>query len=359
MTDDAAPRRILIQAPSWIGDLVMATSSFADIRGAFPGAHIAILVKPGRDGVLAGCDFADEVIVQRSPRGPRSLLGEASALRRGRFDLAVLFSDSFRSAALIRLAGVTRRVGYARNLRTPLLTTAVRYPGPGGAKTPEPMPIRYARLLEAIGVPPGDGRPRLAVTPEEKERVARRRAELGVGADERLIGLNPGASYGSSKIWPPEHFARLGDLLFERTGLRSIILVGPGEEAIADAMERRMKHRPISTARSIVPLDELKPLVRDLALLVTTDTGPRQYAVAFRVPIVVVMGPTDPRYSNANLDETIILRRDELDCIACHHKTCPIDHRCMRWITPDDVMAAVDELDRKLNLTVFRERAPA
>ncbi len=76
-----------------------------------------------------------------------------------------------------------------------------------------------------------------------------------------------------------------------------MVLVGPGEEPMARELEAAMKTRPISPAADLVPCDELKPPPRDLKLLVTTDTGPRHHAVAFRVPVVVVMSPIDPRYT--------------------------------------------------------------
>jgi heptosyltransferase-2 len=345
-----APENILIQAPTWIGDLVMATASFADLRRAFPGARISILVRPGRDRVIAGGGYFDEAIVDGSKRGWRGFLRTAAELRRRRFDLAVLYSDSLRVAALAALAGIPRRAGYRRNLRGFLLSHGVRHAGPRGAKTPEPMPRRYARLIAALGVSAGSERPILQVTPAEEERARARLAALGVAPGEALVGFNPGASFGSTKIWPPRHFARLGDLIAERYGMRALILVGPGEEPIACAIAAAMRHPPVSTADSLVPLDELKPIIRDLKLLITTDTGPRQYAVAFRVPLVALFGSTDPAYSNANLDETEIVRRRDVPCSPCHLKRCPIDHRCMEWITPEEVLERVEALNQRLNV---------
>jgi heptosyltransferase-2 len=87
----------------------------------------------------------------------------------------------------------------------------------------------------------------------------------------------------------------------------------------------------------------LKPLVKRCDLLVTNDTGPRHYAVAFDVPVVVIMGPTDPRYTSSNLGKTTVIRID-LDCSPCHRKTCPTDHRCMTKITPEMVFEAGEKL---------------
>jgi heptosyltransferase-2 len=88
-----------------------------------------------------------------------------------------------------------------------------------------------------------------------------------------------------------------------------------------------------------VPLDVLKPLARRASLMVTTDTGPRQFAVAFDVPVVVVMGPTDPRFTANDLERTAVLRH-EVPCGPCHLKVCPLDHACMEAITVQEVVDA-------------------
>jgi heptosyltransferase-2 len=99
----------------------------------------------------------------------------------------------------------------------------------------------------------------------------------------------------------------------------------------------------IDTSSDNVDLEMLKPLVQRCNLLVTNDTGPRHYAVAFDVPVVVIMGSTDPRYTASNLDRTVVIRKD-LDCSPCHKKVCPREHECMKQITPEEVFAATAKL---------------
>lgn len=342
-------KNILIVGPSWVGDVVMATGPLAAVRRAFPGARITILLKPGRDRILEGSGDLDEVLIDRSGHSPIGLWRLSRELGARRFDLALLLPNSFRVAALAFLARVPRRVGYRRSGRGALLTDVVEYEREGGKRKPVPMPLFYRALCAAVGVDVEDTRPRLSVSAACEERAREYRARLGIREGEALIGLNPGASFGASKLWPPEHFARAADALHERYGLRSIIFLGPGEEGIGHAIEKRMRTPVINTASHILPLDVLKPLVRDLKLMVSTDTGPRQYAVAFGVPVVVVMGPTDPRYSGIHLERTEVIRHD-VPCGPCHLKVCPIDHRCMVGITPEEVLAGVEALDRRLGI---------
>jgi heptosyltransferase-2 len=153
-----------------------------------------------------------------------------------------------------------------------------------------------------------------------------------------VVGLNPGARFGSSKCWPPEYFGRLAEQLQTAMPCRVLLLVGPNEGEIARRVRAASRADLIDTASDPVDLALLKPLVRRCRVLVTNDTGPRHYAVAFGVPVVVIMGPTDLRYTGANLENTAILRR-ELDCSPCHLKVCPRDHRCMTEITPEAVLA--------------------
>lgn len=327
----------------------MATANFAAIRQALPDARITLAMKPGRSKVVEGSEDFDAIVTDRSLGSPWALWRFARELRCQRFDLALLFSNSFRVALIASLAGIPRRVGYRRNGRSLLLTDPVGYERDGKKRRPIPMPLFYDKVCRQVGIAMDDPWPRLTVTEPCEKRAAEYRARFGIGDGEPLVGLNPGASFGASKLWPAEHFAETADALHRQHGLRSVILVGPGEEEIGRQIEARMETPVINTADDILPLDVLKAIVRDLKLLLSTDTGPRHYAVAFRTPVLTVMGPTDPRYSGINLDYSDVVRHD-VPCGPCHLKQCPIDHKCMVEISPAEVLARVAELDRRLGI---------
>jgi heptosyltransferase-2 len=138
----------------------------------------------------------------------------------------------------------------------------------------------------------------------------------------------------------------LADLLNQRWKCRILLLVGPGEDVLADRITRLSRTDLINTSGNRIDLANLKPVIKRCQLLITNDTGPRHYAVALGVPVVVIMGPTDPRYTQANMDNTIVLRH-ELDCAPCHQKSCPENHECMTAITPEAVLDAAETLYRK------------
>lgn len=336
---------ILVTCPGWVGDTVMATPAIRALRKGFPEARLTALIRPPLHRIIEGSPDLDRIIPSR-PRGIRELWHLSRALGADRYDLALILPNSFRSAVPPFLARIPRRVGYRTEGRGWLLTDRVRPEREGWARKPVPMVDYYRRLCEAAGCPWAGDELFLPVPEALASEADRRLRGLGVRPGERLIGLNPGASFGSSKLWPAERFARAADLLHERFRSRVIIFVGPGEREIGDRIEAMMTAPVINTGAEPLGLDVLKPCVRGLRLLVTNDTGPRHYAVAFGVPSVVIMGSTDPRYTAKSTAGSIVLRRD-VDCGPCHKKVCPEDHRCMTRITPEDVLEAAEELDRR------------
>jgi heptosyltransferase-2 len=201
----------------------------------------------------------------------------------------------------------------------------------------------YLELASASGAKPHGRQLELFLPPETKKKAGDLMLGLGWKEGETWIGLNPGASFGASKCWMPERFAEAGDRLADRFKARCVILAGPGEEEVQRDIAERMKSSPAAPHPADLPLDVLKGVVRKLALLVTNDTGPRHFAHAFDVPAVVLMGPTDPRYTRCE-DEKAVVLRAEMDCGPCHLKVCPEDHRCMTALTPGMVVEAAEEL---------------
>jgi heptosyltransferase-2 len=320
----------------------MSTPALRALRRAQPQAEIVLSGRPWVGELLAGIGSFDR-FVDEPRRHFRATLAHAVALRREGFDWAVLFPDSVRVALAPFLARIPLRIGYARNaLRRALLTRVLAPPRtPEGARRPVSMIERYLDVVRPLGCTDAGHELDLLVSPSAAEQVAARleRARLG-GAG--LLVVCPGAHYGASKLWPPEHFARACDLLSER-GLHTVLAPGPGETEIAGAITKAMKSAALNLVDPVIGLPELAALIARARLLLVNDTGPRQMAVALGTPVVTVMGPTDPRHSHHLLERQRVLRED-VDCSPCHLKTCPIDHRCMTRLLPERVVAAAGEL---------------
>jgi len=337
-----SPRRIFVRSPNWVGDAVMATPALRALRAAHPDADIALEAPQHLEGLYRGLPTYDAFLP--AARGAREVLARSLALRAGSFDWAVLLPDSPRVALAPFLARTPRRVGYARDpLRSALLSERLPIPREGGRRRPVPMVDRYLAITRALGCPDRGDDLTLCVDPSIAESVAKRLVQCGVGPDDGLLAVAPGASFGESKLWPAEHFARACDEIARRRGLCPVLAPAPGELAIARDVASRMEERAVALLDPPLDLAALKALIARSQLLLSNDTGPRQIAVALGCPVVVVMGPTDPRHTARHLDLQRVLRED-VACAPCHLEICPTDHRCMTRLSPERAVAAAEEL---------------
>lgn len=333
-----ASKHIVVRCPNWVGDLIMAMPLFECLKNNLPEVRITALTRAYNAKVIEDSPWIDSIIPCDDKSLP-GLLTTAKAVRASGADTALLLPNSVRSYLPVRAAGIRRIYGYRRGGRKYLVK------GPLPARDaqgflPMPMVDYYLDLAKWLGLElPANPEPVLHVSAALANDADRLLERYGISEQDLVIGLNPGAKFGSSKCWPPEYFARLAELLEQRWNCRIILFVGPGETRIADEIARMSKASLINTDADRIDLGLLKPMIRRCDLLVTNDTGPRHYATAFKRPVVVLMGPTDPRYTSRNLEQSIILRK-ELSCAPCHKKTCPEHHECMRGISPEQVMEA-------------------
>jgi heptosyltransferase II len=338
-------RRIWLRAPNWLGDFVMATATFDRVRKAFPAAHITAGMRPYLTGLTAGTDFFDAVVPTPKAGGLGGLRAQVQAMRAGRFDLAIVLPNSLATGLVPFLARVPLRLGYrqGRGLLMNLGPSAqVRrrwwQPRQGPRRWPIPMPDYYHDLLDTLGLPPGGVHPVLPVLPADATWVDAHLQALGIAAGTPLLLLVVGANFGASKLWPPERFAALAQRCQRELGMRALVLVGPAEVELGEAIARDGGATCLS--KPVLDLGKLKALVARAALMVTGDTGPRHLAVAYDRPVVCLMGPNDPNYTNYCMEHTALIRKD-LPCSPCQRKVCPLGHhRCMRDITVDEVFAA-------------------
>src|SRR5687767_8436348 len=221
------PRRLLVLSPNWLGDAVMALPAIADLRRAFPEAS---LVVAARASVAAMFDLAagiDQVILLEKNRSDVHRLREAGC------DTAVLLPNSFASAWLVWRARVRQRWGFSGDLRSWLLTRAVRKPTESlhqGAY--------YQALVRALGVPNG---PMEAVLTAREADLAQARTLLtarGWDGRRRLVAVAPGAAYGTAKQWLPEHFIALVTDLVGTDGATCVLVGGKGSDAATTAQVR-------------------------------------------------------------------------------------------------------------------------
>jgi len=352
MKSDWHPQRIAVRCPNWVGDLVMCTPALRSIRRRFPGARITVLVKPSLRQVIEELPFFDEIIEYEPKgrdRGLKNYFQFIRKLKQRRFDLGIIMPHSFSSALVFFLARLSERVGYNRNVRGWMLTRRVAPFTERGKIVPVNMVGLYLEMVKTIGCSAANGRVELKTSASAEQWADAFLPQQGIAASDFMVVIIPGATFGSSKCWPDSSFAAAADALISRYNARIFIVPGPGEKDIARSIAQKMRHAPIDLGEQVLPLDRLMVLIRRCSLLLTNDTGPRHFGVAFDKPVIVLMGPTDPRYTDYGLDKTVILRVNA-DCAPCHLKTCPSDHRCMNLITPQKVLTAAHEMIEKYKL---------
>jgi heptosyltransferase-2 len=343
--------KILIRATNWIGDAVMSLPALRSIRVGYPEAHISVLAKPWVAALYEGERSIDRIIPLAGAPGARDWLlkwRSARALRRENFDLAVQFPNSFESAALARLTGAKRRVGYSRDGRGFLLTSAIAVPRPG--EIPRHERFYYAELLRRAGT----------VKPEIESGAIRldgagaagdRGRELFAARGVRLpvIGVSPGAAYGGAKRWLPDRFAAAARQAASAMGASVAVFGSPGERAICENVADAAGGHDLSGSTS---LRQFIDMTAACDLFLSNDSGAMHIASALGVPSITIFGPTDEFATGPSGDQARIVR-EPVNCAPCGLRECPIDHRCMTRVTVDQVIEASNDLLRLSRGTRF------
>src|SRR5579863_5891380 len=244
-----AGMKLLVRAPNWIGDAVMAIPALEAIRRARAKDEICVLARPAIADLFAGQAFADRCLPFDFRGQHRGWLGReklAAELRKEKFDSALLLQNAFEAAWLAWRAGIPERIGYARDARGPLLTKAIRVPRAG--EIPKHESYYYLELLRRAGWadPPREiPRARLVVPNASRSNAESALRRAGARESSWRCAIAPGASYGAAKCWPPERFAQLADRLISECGADVIFFGSPGEKEISDRIRADMKSRAI------------------------------------------------------------------------------------------------------------------
>ncbi|MFQ5780765.1 MAG: lipopolysaccharide heptosyltransferase II [Nitrospiria bacterium] len=349
MTD----KKILVRMPNWIGDAVMAVPALSALRVHFKDAQITLLAKPLVAALFEYHPDIDRIIIYEDRGKHYGLIGLwrlIRSLRNEGFDLAFLFQNALEAALIAAGAGIPKRVGYAGDGRTFLLTGSLKKKG-----APSHRREAYLALMRLVGFIGWDGfetRPTLVVTPEEQQAAWTLLESYGISKTDCIVGINPGAAYGPSKRWLTSRFAAVADRLVAEFNVKVLIFGGPAEIKIAENVQREMKNRSIVLAGK-TSVREMMALVSRCRLFLTNDSGPMHVASALEIPLVATFGPTNPDGTSPAGNRSLVVQ-NKADCAPCRHRECPIDHRCMEGLSVEAVYeAAVKQLNG------FREKAGA
>ena len=335
---NGSPSKILVLVPNWLGDVAMCTPALRVLHRRFPDAAITVAGSEAACELLRGLPWLSKLVPFDTRSGLFGLMRIARRLRPHARDLAVIFPHSFRAALLARLTESQRRIGSDCGGRAFLLTDRIPPHRENGLIVPVYMVTEYVGLLKDLDCEDDGYGPELRA---DTDAVAAVQARFpGTGP---RVGIAPGTAFGPSKRWLPERFAAVADQLAERLNAQCVLLTGPGEEAIRDAVTSSAKTKLISCDDGAPSIKMTKAAISQLDALVCNDSGPRHIAVAFHVPTVCIMGSTSPRYSQGPYERGKVLRVD-VDCGPCQKPECETDHHCMTQISVEQVVDAAIEV---------------
>ena len=354
-------KRIVVRGTNWVGDAVMTIPALRKLRALFPEAHITLATRSLAEGVFVDADFIDDLQLHVHS-GVLSLIGQVREWRKGRFDLAVIFPNSFEAALVPFLAGVPTRIGYATDGRRLLLTHPFNLPEwrssrhevfyyleiidqlerlAGSAQLPN---HETAGTLDRLASPAPDGSLHVGETRSRAARDLLRKRGVRNGDSGRrpLVALCPGSINSRAKRWPAERYAALADRLIDELGAEVLLVGSQGELDISTEVARLMRGKAVMLTGE-TELAEAVAVLSLVDLLVTNDTGPAHIAAALGRPTLVIFGPTNPLTTRPFSAAGEVLRHPP-DCAPCMLRDCPIDHPCMTAISPDEVFERASEI---------------
>jgi heptosyltransferase-2 len=333
------PGRVLVRAPNWLGDAVLALPAVVAVRRHFPGAHLAVAGPAPVAALFREVTAArpDEVIEL-----PTSRKAAQAAIRAGQFDLGLLLPNSFQSAWALRRAGIGDRWGAATSGRGWLLTrkSAMR-PHKGVEHHAE----YFRDIVRGLGLAVDEGPPEVAASAATRAKTDALLGQLHIPAGTTLIGLAPGAAYGEAKQWPPDRAAALCARPVREHQATCLVLGAIHDREAARTMETWLRAQAPDTVSRVIDLAgrtsvrELVGLTERCRAFVSNDSGAMHVAAAVGCPVTALFGPTDERSTRPVGAHTVLTAA--VFCRPCMLRDCPIDHRCMKRITVDQVFAAV------------------
>ncbi|MEM8765874.1 MAG: lipopolysaccharide heptosyltransferase II [Pseudomonadota bacterium] len=324
--------KILIVAPAWVGDMVMAQPLIALLVSR--GAELSVVAPPATAPLgerLPGVSAVYPLEVGHGELGLGRRWRLARQLRRGAFDQAIVLPNSLKSALLPLFAGVPRRTGWLGESRYGLLNDHRHL-------DPDRYPLMVQRFL-ALGLPPG-AEPvevRAPVLKVDAERAATLMASLGLAAGN-VTALCPGAEFGPAKRWPAEHYAAVARHELDQG--RGVWLMGSPGDAEACAAIAALAPGVMNLAGRTRLLDAVD-LLAQAERVVCNDSGLMHVACALKRPVVAVFGSTSPGFTPPLNDQAQVLKLD-LECSPCFARECPLGHlNCLKTLEPERVIEAL------------------
>ena len=344
MNAPIAARNILVRSANWVGDAIMSTPALRSIRRNYPSARITLLAKPWVVPVFENSPDIDDVMVYRAGgrhHGLPGLMRLSRDIGIYNFDLAILFQNAFEAALLTWLAGIPRRLGFTTDARTLLITDRVRT---WRRLKRGHLVDYYLGLLSGAGLKTYGRSLTLNISDTEHENAIKLLHGIGKATGQPIIGINPGATYGTAKRWPADRFIALSQTFIKDQNAVILIFGGPGEAELGKSIADRVGPNCVNLCNTTT-LRQAMALIGCCHAFITNDSGLMHVAAALNIPQVAIIGPTDPVATGpVNPASRMVQDLQSCERAPCLKPDCPIDHRCMTAIGVEDVLAATSAL---------------
>jgi heptosyltransferase-2 len=333
--------KIVVRGTNWIGDAVMTIPALRALRRIFPDAHIALHTRSWAEGIFRDAEFLDEIIAyDKDGTALKNAVAQGQVLKRERFDLAILFTNSFESALAAKLGNIAKRSGYSGEGRRILLTDPVAVPE---WKNERHEVFYYLNLIAETEKVLLHSQTAMSVEPlidipvsSQRRREAREMLEkFGIDLSRKTIALGVGSTNSLAKRWPAENYARLNDRLQRELDANTILIGSAAETEVSKKVFNLAEKKPIVLTGK-TKLDEAVAALSEVDLMISNDMGLAHVAPAVGTRTLVIFGPTDPK-TTAPFSPRAEVIREVVECSPCMLRDCPIDHRCMTHISVDRV----------------------
>ena len=332
-------KRILIIRLAPLGETVLTTPVIRALRQHFQDAHIAYMVAPSREDLVAANPHLNEVLTYQS-----SVPKLIYQLIRRKFEMAVVLQPTFRLVFHAFLARIPFRVGFETNTGGKrLLHIAVLN------NTAQHETQRYLDVARALGTEVVDDEPEVFVDEAGRAWSKDFLESNDLNDGKPVIGLNPGAAT-SYRRWSADNFAILGDMLNEAYGARIIITTGPREGELADQVAKQMKYSPI-IVNGTTPM-QLAALLQRCHLYISNDTGPMHLSTAVKTPTIALFGGSNPTQWGPPWDKLIVIAREGCELMKTlspkeWDEHADVAHQNLNAIKPDMVLATTEKMKWK------------
>ena len=313
---------LLLRSPNWLGDAIMALPAARNLKTLLGTEPLTVAAPEKLAALWQACPFVDHVIPLTSPK---SAWRSAAEIRPGKFHTAVLLPNSLRAASEALLAGISRRIGYARGGRRFILSKAIPMP----KRNPVRLHQRYyyLDLIATLGAPTDDTFPALSLPTASSETP--------------ILAICPGAEYGPAKRWPHERFLETARHFIATRGLRTVIFGAANDAPICAELAAQLPEAENRAGQTT--LAEFIAALAGAQLALCNDSGAMHLASALGVPTVAIFGSTEPQLTGPLGSRTAILRH-HVPCSPCFLRDCPLDFACMTSVLPEMAITSGEAL---------------